>query len=55
MADKPKKATVRLYSGNDTAFQNACKGANTPPTKRQFKKFSRKEGLAYRYMVENKS
>ncbi len=54
MADKKKSSSVKLYSGADENFEKGCKGANIPLTKRQYKKWQKKEGLAYRFYVENK-
>ena len=40
--------TLRERMIKDQAFQNACKAVGIKPTVRQFSKWSRRTGLAYK-------
>jgi hypothetical protein len=39
--------SIRMHDGSDAAFVAACEKAGVKPTRRQYKKWQRKEGSAY--------
>jgi len=40
---------IKLYDGPDYLFQDACGLADIPATRRQYKKWLRKQGTAYKF------
>lgn len=44
------QAQINKDMQNNEVFRRACSLANTPVTKRQASKYSRKRGIAYRYI-----
>lgn len=38
---------IKMYQGTDNRFIDACKKADVKPTRRQYKKYQRKQGKAY--------
>ncbi len=45
---------ILAYKGNNEEFKKACEAAKLPLTKRQFKKFEKGQGTAYKYHLELK-
>ncbi len=38
---------IKMYEGQDNRFKDACTKAGIKPTRRQYKKYQRKQGKAF--------